>query len=178
VTSLQQVRFIAVGQSWLRLLKGPASWETGSASEVVVEFEFVMRAVALCVAVVACLVTSSASSADFGGNGGGYYSKRHYCRFVENANYLLSLDFRTLRMEVAKRYEQAVDVFNRQSTVYSTSPLFEWSNQTKIACAKSIGYLRRHLIWGPEIDVESTQQCECFYDRMLSYLGGRGASEY
>ena len=103
---------------------------------------------------------------------------RPYCRFVENADYLLSLDFRTLRAEVAKRYDQAVDVFNRQSTVYSTSPLFEWSNQTKIACAKAIGYLRRHFIWGPEIDVESIQKCDCFYDRMLMYLGNRRAARY
>jgi len=139
-----------------------------------------MRALALCAAVVACLVASSANGADadFDGEDGGYYGKRHYCRFVENADYLLSLDFRTLRGEVAKRYAQAVDVFNRQSTVYSTSPLFEWSNQTKIACAKAIGYLRRHLIWGPEIDVESIQKCECFYDRMLSYLGSHRASRY
>jgi hypothetical protein len=135
-----------------------------------------MRALALCTAVVACLVASSANGADFDGDDGGHYGKRHYCRFVENATYLLSLDFRTLRGEVARRYVQAVDVFNRQSTVYSTTPLFEWSNQTKIACAKAIGYLRRHLIWGPEIDVESIQKCECFYDRMVMYLGRYRAS--
>ena len=134
-----------------------------------------MRVFALCAAVIACLVASNANSADFDGGGHG---NRHYCRFVENADYLLSLDFRTLRAEVAKRYDQAVDVFNRQSTVYSTSPVFEWSNQTKIACAKAIGYLRRHFIWGPEIDVESIQQCDCFYDRMLMYLGNRRAAGY
>jgi hypothetical protein len=136
-----------------------------------------MRALALCATVFACLLASGAHAADFDGDGG-YYGKRHYCRVVENANYLLSLDFRTLRGEVAKRYTQAVDVFNRQSTVYSTSPLFEWSNQTKIACAKAIGYLRRHFIWGPEIDVESIQKCECFYDRMVTYLGSNRSSQY
>jgi hypothetical protein len=136
-----------------------------------------MRALALCATVLACLVASGANGADFDGNGG-YYGKRHYCRFVENANYLLSLDFRTLRSEVAKRYVRAVDVFNRQSTAYSTSPLFEWSNQTKIACAKAIGYLRRHFIWGPQIDVESIQKCECFYDRMVMYLGSYRSSQY
>ncbi len=135
-----------------------------------------MRVLALCAAVIACIVASSANSADFDGGDG--YGKRPYCRFVENADYLLSLDFRTLRAEVAKRYDQAADVFNRQSTVYSTSPLFEWSNQTKIACAKAIGYLRRHFIWGPEIDVESIQKCDCFYDRMLMYLGNRRAARY
>jgi hypothetical protein len=136
-----------------------------------------MRALALCTTVAACLIVSSASGADMYGEGGGY-GKRPYCRFVENAHYLLSLDFRTLREEVAQRYNDAVDVFNRQPTIYSTTPLFEWSNQTKIACAKAIGYLRRHFIWGPEIDVESIQKCECFYDRMVMYRGGHRASRY
>ena len=134
-----------------------------------------MRAIALAAAIAACLVTSHASAADLYGDGGSGRS----CRFVENAHYLLSLDRPTLREEVARRYVEAVDVFNAHSTVYSTSPLFEWSNQTKIACAKAIGYLRRHFIWGPEIDVESVQKCECFYDRMTSYMGGRrSASRY
>ena len=136
-----------------------------------------MRALVLCSAVAACLVVSSAHSADLYGDGG-YYGKQPYCRYVEDARYLLSLDFRTLRQEVAMRYERSVDVFNRTSTVYSKTPLFEWSNQTKIACAKAIGYLRRHFIWGPEINAESIQECECFYDRMVMYLGGYRASRY
>jgi len=119
-------------------------------------------------------MVSGASGADLYGEGGG----RPYCRFVENAHYLLSLDRRTLRQEVAHRYNAAVDVFNRPTTIYSGTPLFEWSNQTKIACAKAIGYLRRHFIWGPEIDVESVQKCECFYDRMVMYLGRRPVSRY
>ena len=135
-----------------------------------------MRALALWTALAACLVMSSAQAADLDGEGG--YGKRHYCRFVESANYLLSLDFRSLRSEVGRRYVEAVDVFNRQGTIYSTSPLFEWANQTKIACAKAIGYLRGHFIWGPEIDVESVQKCECFYDRMVMYLGRYRTSHY
>jgi hypothetical protein len=136
-----------------------------------------MRALVLCTAMAACLVVSSAQSADLYGDDG-YYGQRHYCRYVEDARYLLSLDFRTLRQEVALRYERSVDVFYRSSTVYSTTPLFEWSNQTKIACAKAIGYLRRHFIWGPEINVESIQKCECFYDRMVMYLGRYRTSRY
>jgi hypothetical protein len=136
-----------------------------------------MRALALCAAVAACFIVGSANGADFYGERGNY-DRRHDCRFVENANYLLSLDFYTLREEVARRYAESVEVFNRPSTVYSTKPLFEWANQTKIACAKAIGYLRRHFIWGPEIDVESIQKCECFYDRMAMYLGRYRASRY
>lgn len=133
-----------------------------------------VRALAFCTAVSLCLVASSADSADLYGEGG-YAGRGRYCQFVENAHYLLSLDSYTLRQEVTRRYFVAVDVFNRPSTVYSTTPLFEWANQTKIACAKAIGYLRRHFIWGPEINVESIQKCECFYDRMIVYLGRHGA---
>lgn len=135
-----------------------------------------MRALALCATVVACLLASNASGADFGGEGS-HNGKGRYCHSFETANYLLSLDFRTLRAEVARRYVQAAEVFNRLSTVYSISPLFEWSNQTKIACSKATGYLRRHFIWGPQIDVESIRKCECFYDRMV-YLGGYQNSRY
>ena len=135
-----------------------------------------MRALALCTAIVGCLIASSAGAADVYGERG--YRGRHYCRFVENAHVLLSLDFYSLRQEVARRYEEAVGVFNEPSTIYSTKPLFEWANQTKIACAMAIGYLRRHFIWGPEIDEESVQKCECFYDRMVMYLGHRPLPRY
>ena len=132
-----------------------------------------MRAFALAAAIASCLVVGQANAADLYGD-----QRGNYCRFVENAHYLLSLDRYALREEVARRYVEAVDVFNAHSTIYSTSPLFEWSNQTKIACAKAIGYLRRHFIWRPEIDVESVQKCECFYDRMVSYMGRHRTARY
>ena len=140
-----------------------------------------MKVLAFCAAIAASLVVSNTSivgTADAARlhEAKTYYGKRPYCQMFQSANYLISLDLRSLRQEVARRYVHAVDVFNRRSTVYSTSPLFEWANQTKIACAKAIGYLRRHLIWGPEIDVESVQKCECFYDRMVAYLGHRRAN--
>jgi hypothetical protein len=131
-----------------------------------------MRPLAFSAALAAALVVASAGVTSLH-EAEAYNGKRSYCYMFQNANYLLSLDFRTLREEVARRYEHAVDVFNSRSTIYSESPLFEWANQTKIACAKAIGYLRRHFIWRPEIDVESIQKCECFYDRMTAYLGHR-----
>ena len=122
-----------------------------------------MRVFALALMMTACLAVSKADAGGFYGGGD------HYCRAYYDARYLLSLDFYTLREEVQRRYVQAVDVFNRRSTIYSRSARFEWANQTKIACAKAIGYLRRHFIWGPEIDVESIQKCECFYSRMVAF---------
>lgn len=137
----------------------------------------VMKAVAVCVGCAVWLVASCAGAADFYGDRGNDGS-RHFCRAVEDAQYLLSLDRGSLRAEVARRYEEAIDVFNASSTVYSGKPLFEWANQTKIACAKAIGYLRWHYVWLPELDDESVQQCECFYDRMTVYLGPYRPSRY
>lgn len=136
-----------------------------------------MKALALCAACAAWLIASSAGAADIYGERGNYGHHR-FCPAVESAQYLLSLDRHALREEVARRYEEAIDVFNERSTVFSTKPLFEWANQTKIACAKAIGYLRWHYVWLPELDEESVQQCECFYDRMTAYLGSYRPSRY
>jgi hypothetical protein len=121
-----------------------------------------MRALALSLVMALSLLASKAEA-------GGFIGGR-YCNAYYNAQYLLSLDLPTMREEVYQRYYAAVDVFNRRETIYSRSPRFEWANQTKIACGKAIGWLKRaHLIWGPEIDAEAIQKCECFYDRMVSY---------
>lgn len=106
------------------------------------------------------------------------YPSHGYCPYYQSARYLLSLDFYAMRDEVSRRYFVAIDVFNQPSTIYSTRPVFEWANQTKIACGKAIGYMRRHWIWKPEINVESIQKCECFYDRMVQYLGRRQAGRF
>jgi hypothetical protein len=136
-----------------------------------------VKAFTICCAFALGLLTSHVEAADFYGQRGSHAS-RHFCPAVETAQYLLSLDRPSLRAEVARRYEEAIEVFNQPSTVFSTSPLFEWANQTKIACAKAIGYLRWHYVWLPEIDEESVQQCECFYDRMMAVLGHYRASRY
>jgi hypothetical protein len=70
------------------------------------------------------------------------------CRYVESARFLLSTG---------------------HSAVYSGSPAFLWANETKIACAKAIGYLKLGH-FRREIDVEMIQKCECFHARMVWYL--------
>ena len=96
------------------------------------------------------------------------YATARYCRYVESAGALLSTgDIRVLRDELYNRYYHAIDVFH--SAVYSASPAFVWANETKIACAKAIGYLKLGH-FRREIDVENIQKCECFYVRMVRYL--------
>ena len=90
------------------------------------------------------------------------------CRFVESARFLLSTkDIRLIRSGLYGRYHHAIDVFH--SAVYSGSPAFLWANETKIACAKAIGYLKLGH-FRREIDVEMIQKCECFHARMVWYL--------
>ena len=92
-----------------------------------------------------------------------------YCRYVESAHALLGTgDIRVLRDELYHRYQHAIDVFH--AAVYSASPAFVWANETKIACAKAIGYLKLGH-FRREIDVEMIQKCECFHARMVWYLG-------
>lgn len=68
--------------------------------------------------------------------------------------------------------QPAIDVFHW--AVHSASPAFVWANETKIACAKAIGYLKLGH-FRREIDVETIQKCECFHARMVWYMGRRTA---
>lgn len=126
-----------------------------------------MGAVRIITFVLAILVVESASTtkaADFYGGGA-----TPYCRYVESAHVLLSTgNIRVLRDELYDRYHHAIDVFH--AAVYSASPAFVWANETKIACAKAIGYLKLGH-FRREIDVEMIQKCECFHARMVWYLG-------
>jgi len=98
------------------------------------------------------------------------------CRYVPGvAAVLRAGDIGALRNELYSRYYHAIDVFH--SAVYSGSPAFVWANETKIACAKAIGYLKLGH-FRREIDVETIQKCECFYARMVWYMGRRSASSW
>jgi len=104
--------------------------------------------------------------------GGDFGSSSPYCRFVEDATGLLNYpNVRELRTEVRNRYEHAAEVSNSNQAIFSTSPLYVWANQAKISCAKSYGYLRMTWKWRKRPDEVMIQKCDCFYQRMSSYLG-------
>jgi hypothetical protein len=79
-------------------------------------------------------------------------------------------DIRVLRDELYSRYHHAIDVYHQ--TINSTGPAFLWAKETKIACAKAIGYLKLGH-FRREIDPETIWKCQCFYDRMVRYAGRR-----
>ncbi len=131
-----------------------------------------MRAIRTCALVLVILVVQSASTtkaADFYNGLSGIYTTTPDCRYVKSATALLNTgDIRVLRDELYSRYRHAIDVFHR--AVHSASPVFVWANETKIACAKAIGYLKLGH-FRREIDVEMVQKCECFHARMVKYMG-------
>ena len=133
-----------------------------------------MGAIRIIAFVLVILVVRSAptAAADFyGGLNARAYAAAPYCRYVESAGALLNTgDIRVLRDELYSRYYHAIDVFH--SAVYSASPAFVWANETKIACAKAIGYLKLGH-FRREVDVENIQKCECFHSRMVRYLAHR-----
>ena len=63
--------------------------------------------------------------------------------------------------EVNGKYEEALEVSERRSVIYSQSQLFTWANETKVSCAKAIGFLK-----SGEVNGEQISQCDCFYSRM------------
>jgi hypothetical protein len=122
-----------------------------------------MKAVRITVCFLASLamVAPTTRAADLDGSASN-------CRYIESARTLLGTgDIRRLRAGLYGRYNHAINVFH--SAVYSGSPAFLWANETKIACAKAIGYLKLGH-FRREIDVEMIQKCECFHTRMVWYL--------
>jgi len=116
-------------------------------------------------AVILLLSGPAYAGGDFGGSS-------PYCRFVEDATELLNYpNARDLRTEVRNRYEHAAEVSKSNQAIFSTSPLYVWANQAKISCAKSYGYLRMTWKWHKRPDEVMIQKCDCFYQRMSSYLG-------
>lgn len=130
----------------------------------------------LCSAVALVLLFSGQevrAGGDIGYSKGSYYAGP-FCRFVEDADELVSyVSVRDLKAEVYRRYEHATVVARSDLAIYSQSPLFVWASEAKVACAKSYGYLRKRRKWRKRPDYVMLQKCECFYERMIAYGGGR-----
>ena len=119
------------------------------------------RNLVLCVATLLASVSAVSAAGLYGGANAA-------------CNYRSSLqdtgDIRVMRDELYSRYYHAIDVYDQ--TIHSSGPAFLWANETKIACAKAIGYLKLGH-FRREIDPETIWKCECFYHRMIRYAGRR-----
>ena len=128
-----------------------------------------MKAIWALAFVLASLVMGTALSAKAADlyREGGFYGVPG-CRYVGSSNSLFRTgSMRGLRAQLYSRYYHAIDVFH--SVSYSGSPAFLWANETKIACAKAIGYLKLGH-FRREVNTEMIQKCDCFHARMAWYL--------
>jgi hypothetical protein len=69
--------------------------------------------------------------------------------------------------EVTKMYDESLNVSQQDSTAFNQSQLYTWANESKVACAKAIGFMAPPF---PEYNEEQISQCDCFYNRMRYYI--------
>ncbi len=108
--------------------------------------------------------TLSVSAADFSGPQSGGQCIGDYRSAILDANDTVE----GINLAVTERYEEAVDVSERKSTVFNKGHLYTWANEAKVSCAKAIGFLKSN-----EINDEQVSQCDCFYTRMRMVMRGR-----
>ncbi|MGI9482542.1 MAG: hypothetical protein ACR2OR_09315 [Hyphomicrobiales bacterium] len=80
---------------------------------------------------------------------------------------LLDLPQEQITVEVNRMYEESLDVSKRDSSIYNQSQLYTWANESKVACAKAIGFMEPPF---PEYNEEQINQCDCYYNRMQFYI--------
>jgi hypothetical protein len=107
-------------------------------------------------------LTVTASSADLFLPG---YTPSPYCQTASQSELIYVEREDELREAVTLRFDQAVDVADSQSWIYSSRPVFTWASETKVACGKAIGYLD-----GGHVSEEYVGKCDCFYGRMVSFM--------
>jgi hypothetical protein len=66
---------------------------------------------------------------------------------------------------VQEHFSLSVEVSERQSTIFNTSPRYLWSRETKIYCGMAIGYFA-----GGELNDVAVTKCDCFYAQMRHYM--------
>ncbi|MCX2724080.1 hypothetical protein [Roseibium salinum] len=110
----------------------------------------------LCALALLTLTVQGAGAADLYGG---------LCRLVQPSQ-LLTIDNNTqLSDEVVRMMTEAVNVADDDKWVASTSPTFTWASEAKAACGIAYGYLRTSTR-----DEDSLNRCECFHQRMVSYM--------
>ena len=114
----------------------------------------------ICGIVFSSLLTiGSASATDLYNNG-----DPGYCRIIKPSQ-VLDLEMDKMRSEIEFRFEHSVDVANSEQWVNSSRPVYTWASETKVACGKAIGYLKRG-----HVEEDYVNKCDCFYDRMRWFM--------
>lgn len=110
----------------------------------------------LCAVAVLTLSVQGAGAADLSGG---------LCRLVQPSQLLTIDNNKQLTDEVVKMMTEAVNVADDDKWIDNTSPTFTWASEAKVACGIAYGYLRTSTR-----DEDSLNRCECFHQRMVSYM--------
>jgi hypothetical protein len=102
-----------------------------------------------------------ASTATFAADLTGGY--RTSCAAVSQSN-LINQSSEVIRQTVWSNLDNARAAMNEPAVLASTRPSFVWAMETRWACEAAAGYLATG-----HFDTESIQECDCFYQRHLSY---------
>jgi hypothetical protein len=108
------------------------------------------------VAGLLCIAAGAVQAADFVG-----YSK--FCVSHEQSDVLL-LNEAELEVLLVEHRETARMARETDVVIYSRKQTFNWALATELQCNVALGYIK-----GGNIDDVSTQKCDCFYDRMMSF---------
>ena len=101
----------------------------------------------------------------FAANAADYAAPGEQCIPLRPAKILQIESDVKLTDEVVRMMNEAVAVAEDPRWIAYTRPTFTWASEAKVACGKAYGYLRSNFR-----DEQHLNKCECFYERMQSYL--------
>jgi hypothetical protein len=87
----------------------------------------------------------------------------HQC-MAKSQSSLPDLNHDDLSVALETYFDAGRDGMKNDRVIGSRSPAFTWAYETRLACGQALGYLD-----GGHVDRTSIQQCDCFYQRYISF---------
>jgi hypothetical protein len=108
---------------------------------------------------------SAALAADLAGERV-YYSAGGSCRLIHPSPILSYLpDTGRVEAEIWRRLDYSSLIAAHPAVIFNRSVAYIWANEAKVSCGKAVGFR--------DINFDAIDRCDCFYNRMLSYLPRR-----
>lgn len=83
---------------------------------------------------------------------------------AKSASSLPDLDRDELAVTLRTYFDAGRDGMKDDRVLSSRNPAFTWAYETRLACGEALGYLD-----GGYVDRTTIQQCDCFYQRYISF---------
>jgi len=107
--------------------------------------------------VLLCASAASTLAADLSGN------YRGSCVSAAQSN-LINQSPEVIRQTVSSNFDNARAAMSDVTVLTARQPAFTWAMEARWACEAAAGYLKTG-----HFDTESIQECDCFYQRHLSF---------